>query len=481
MDLLFHINDIPLVNLNRMGKRLIGLDYGRGLAIMGLIFCHSIMGGIAGWDTSILFDLASKVPIVLVIIILVPVVFMGMMGSLFSFITAICVTISSIKIHSKGFKYLIQYCIMKIVFAFLLKGIEDFWSDTLTDFDMFKRGRIEFPVAYIHYWAHTLDDVGFFSWTVPLCVAAVTSIPKIHYYGHMAILCALGIVLLYFNEYVLALFETMAKFCQEKEVYLFYYLFMKVADGAFAIGQYFPFALFGGAYGILFSKTRDFKTYWIFTGILSVFLLAGFFRFVFVEKDIVTRSLGWIKPTCFLYLMGIVQAVAMIFVMHFTDNPKRNIQKRYRAVKRTTFLRRINCLSLTAYIAEGAYCKTMYVIFKVFFGNGADTEQGTMIWPWYIVLLYMVVCVWVWCLLVKLWEKAEFRFCAEQQLSVIMSWLFKQPYNKMDYKNAIYGPINELQQEIERMNKETTTVVEIASSPSTEPTVNTDIPPSETN
>ena len=65
----------------------------------------------------------------------------------------------------------------------------------------------------------------------------------------------------------------------------------------------------------------------------------------------------------------------------------------------------------------------------------------------------MIVCVWVWCIIVKLWEKIEFRFCVESQLSTIMCWLFNQPYNKMDYKTAIYGPINEIQQEIEAMNQ----------------------------
>lgn len=443
--------NIELNSLQIMGKRLIGLDYGRGLAVMGLILCHSIMGAVTNWTPSILFDLAGKIPIILAIFILVPVVFMGMMGSLFSFITAICVTISSIKIRSKGLKYLFQYCFMKIVFAFILKGLEDFWSQVLVDYDMFKRGRIEFPSVSIFYWAHTLDDVGFFSWSIPLLVAAVTSIPKMHYYGHVAILTVLALILLYFNQYGVEFAKILADWFKEKELYLFHYLFMKVADGAFAIAQYFPFGILGGAYGILFTQTRDFSVYWKYTGILSFFLLLGFIRFVPFEEDIIVRSFGWIKPNCFLFLMGIVQAVAMLIVMHFTDNPKRDLQKRYSAIKKTTFLRRINCLSLTAYIAEKAFNKIVYVIFKVFFGPGADFDTGTFVWPWYIAVLYMIVCVWLWCILVKLWEKAEFRFCAESQLSYIMSWLFQQPYNKMDYKNAIYGPINEIQSEIERM------------------------------
>ena len=99
------------------------------------------------------------------------------------------------------------------------------------------------------------------------------------------------------------------------------------------------------------------------------------------------------------------------------------------------------------------YNNLIYRVFKLFFGPGADLESKTFLWPWYLAFSFMIVCVCVWCLVVKLWEKIEFRFCIEAQLSAIMCWLFNQPYNKMDYKTAIYGPINEIQQEIEAMNQ----------------------------
>lgn len=436
-----------------MGKRLVGLDYGRGLAIMGLLFTHSIMGSITHWKIDILFDLAGKIPVILVVLLLAPIALLGMMGSLFSFATAICVTLSSIKIHEKGWKYLIQYCVMKMVFAFILKGLEDFWSQICSDYNLFRSGKLEFPTVYIFYWAHTLDDVGFFSWSVPLLVAIVTSIPKMHYYGHMAILTVIAVVLLYFNQYFIEWFKILADFSKEKEFYLFYYLFMKCADGAFAIAQYFPFGILGGAYGLMMSKTRDFKVYWTYTGILSFILFLGFIRFVPFEEDIISRSFGWIKPNCFLFLMGIIQSIAVIICLHFTDNPKRDINKRYSAIKKTAFLRRINCLSLTAYVVDRGYNDLIYRIFKLFFGPGADYDKKSFLWPWYLAVLYMIVCVWVWSIIVKLWEKIEFRFCVESQLSTIMCWLFNQPYNKMDYKTAIYGPINDIQQEIEAMNQ----------------------------
>ena len=104
-----------------MVKRLVGLDYGRGLAILALLYIHSIMSSVVHWNMETINDLSNKMPSFLSILLFSPLVVFGMMGSLFSFATAICVTLSSIKIHAKGWKYLIQYCIMKMVFAFVLK------------------------------------------------------------------------------------------------------------------------------------------------------------------------------------------------------------------------------------------------------------------------------------------------------------------------------------------------------------------------
>lgn len=67
-----------------MGKRLYGLDFGRGLAILGVIFAHSFMGQVTGWNSNILFDLAKKTPIVLLILVFIPVVALTLMGSLSS-------------------------------------------------------------------------------------------------------------------------------------------------------------------------------------------------------------------------------------------------------------------------------------------------------------------------------------------------------------------------------------------------------------
>ena len=69
----------------------------------------------------------------------------------------------------------------------------------------------------------------------------------------------------------------------------------------------------------------------------------------------------------------------------------------------------------------------------------------------------MLLCTTLWAFVCLLWEKAHFRFSMEHQLSCIMSWLFQQPYNRMDYKSAIYGPVEDLKKEMEANKAKETT------------------------
>ena len=54
-----------------------------------------------------------------------------------------------------------------------------------------------------------------------------------------------------------------------------------------------------------------------------------------------------------------------------------------------------------------------------------------------------------WSYFLVLWEKVDFRFSAESQLSAIMSWIFQAPYNKIDYSKNIYGALADVTKELE--------------------------------
>ena len=431
-----------------MSHRLVGLDFGRGIGILGVILSHSFQGPATGWDTSVLLNLATKIPLFLLIVVFVPIVFASLLGSLFFFITAIGVTISSLRIRSKGTRYVWKYIFMKLIFAFLLKFMEDAWK-TFLSYYPFKQGHFAIPQINLNYFSHSLDNVGFNSWFVPIVVLGVTSIPKLHYYYQMAILCVVSMILLFIKDYTLSFFATLASWFQSKEYYFFYYLCMKMCDGHFSIAQYAPYGLVGGAYGILFHNSKNFKLYWKFTWILvAIYFAYGIPAICFVS-DLPNQIFAWVKPIPYLFVIGGVQCLAMMACLQLNDNPNRPVEKRHSLIRNTTFLRRANALSLTAYIVEEAFNNAFYTVFKTFFGPGADRENHICLWSWPVVLIFVFLCTVAWSYFLVLWEKVDFRFSAESQLSAIMSWVFQAPYNKIDYSKNIYGALTDITKELE--------------------------------
>lgn len=430
-----------------MGKRLVGLDIGRGIGILGVVFSHSYMGRICLWDADTMLDLVGRLPIIILVVLAVPIILCSLLGSLFSFITAICVTISMLKIKERGNQYVWKYIFMKVIFAIILKSMEDFYSNFLNDYNLFRDGKFVFPEIDLTYASHTLDDVGFFGWAVPLCVMGVMKITKRESY-QIAILIVVAVLLIQFNGLTIALFTWLADWCKEKEWYLLYYLCKKLYDGHYSIAQYFPFGLFGGAYGILFSKTKDFKVYWKFTWILTAICLIGGIQIV-LEDDIIGKLFVWVKPVGYLYLVNIPQCIGAVWFMHLADNPNRSLKKRYLFVKWSTFLRRANTTSLSAYLLEAWFSQRIYIFLKAFFGPGADNELKKTLWSWPLVSLYMLVTVLLWFAFLKFWEGFDFKYSAENQMGVILGYLFNQPYNKSDYKSTIYQPTNDLYEELQ--------------------------------
>lgn len=123
-----------------MKKRYYGLDIAKGISVLGMILSHSFMGTAAKWKSSILFSLVAKIPTGLLYTLMIPICLFSQMGSLFSLISAVCVTLSFMEISKKGFRVVWRYILMKMVFGFLLRGIEIFWNQWTVDWDFFEKG-----------------------------------------------------------------------------------------------------------------------------------------------------------------------------------------------------------------------------------------------------------------------------------------------------------------------------------------------------
>lgn len=423
-----------------MKNRFYGLDSAKGVAILGMILSHSFMGTIANWDPAILFSFVSKVPIVLLVILLVPITLFSQMGSMFSFISAICVTLSFLNVSKKGWSTVWRYILMKIVFAFILRGIEIFWNSWTVDFDPLESHKMQWPIVSIPFHGHTLDCIGFIGWSIPLVLYVIRLIPFFRdSRWQVLFLFVLGIVITCFSRGLSRFFGVVEEWCKTNQLYLCEYLSSKASSGPFQTFQIWPFGLLGACVGIILHEGLNMRLLLKFSYIVLVVCFVVGVLFLTKVDDFLTEVFESFKPEGFMLIMMVVELYFVIWLLQVFDNPNRPLVKRRLAMKHTCFLRRVNTLSLSAYVLEPFLSKKMYTLFQVPFGSALSPDGKQFIWDWPVVGLYVICTTLTAVGIARLWEFGDFRGSIEYQIGWLMEKIFNKKYDKLDYKVNIYG------------------------------------------
>ena len=432
-----------------MGNRYYGLDHAKGIAVLGMILSHSFMGTLAQWNSKILFSLVEKIPTVLMVVLLVPIALFSQMGSLFSFISAICVTMSFLGICRKGWPVVWRYLLMKMIYAVLLRLIEVFWKRFTVDFDMFETRKLQWPVASLPFSGDTLDCIGFIGWTIPLLLYLLSLAPFLGDYRiQIGVVYVLSLIVSFASRSLSQTAETVEKWCHENSLFFTEYLASKASSGPFQTFQVWPFGLLGCCVGILLNAKVGFRKTLVFAFIvLAVNGISGTFMLLKVD-DFITELFENFKPEGFMMISMIVQLFIVIWLIYLVDRPRRSLKKRRASLARTTFLRRMNTLSLTAYVLEPFLAKKVFAIFQVLFGKAVDHDAKVCLWDWPVVGLYALTDTMCAIGIARVWESCGFRFSIEHQLGAIMHWIWGNHYTKLDYKENIYGPVQAIDKEI---------------------------------
>ena len=104
-------------------RRIYAFDYGRGLAIFGMLLAHTFEKGICDLNSKVELDYLKRVPVWL-IACLSPFALLFMMGLFFTFITSMACTMSVINIEKHGRGAVMAYLFYRLVFGFVLKAVD---------------------------------------------------------------------------------------------------------------------------------------------------------------------------------------------------------------------------------------------------------------------------------------------------------------------------------------------------------------------
>ncbi|CBK23648.2 uncharacterized protein [Blastocystis hominis] len=437
---------------NMVSKRVYACDYGKGLAILGMLLAHTFEAGICDWNHDIELHYIQRIPIA-VIVVLAPLALICLMGLFFTFITSMTCTMNIIRIESKGKGAVMSYFLYRFAFAIVLKFVEIFFKNWWQEYGIFQTMSIRFPQVELGTDGGTLDSIGACGLLVPVSVYLVRRIPwaRKDYKRQVVILSAIAVLLLFFYLPIADFFVMLAEWLFKYEFNFLGIICSKFGKGSFMIAQCFPFGLVGGCIAIIMVSTKLWKPLWIYASSMMGIAVAVAILYLVTDPDPFNNVLSYRKPSFVRFCELGFECLVIVFASHLSDNESRPLLKRYQFNKHVTFLRRISCVSLSCYIWETWVSRQIRKFFIVVVGFPYDLEKKESLWSFWAVGVFMIVNLIVDLYIITFWEKIQFRFSSERTIAWILSWLFNRK-EEVDWKASnqkiIYGPINELEKEI---------------------------------
>ena len=422
-------------------KRISGFDTGKGIAVLGMIIAHSFEGGICQWDYEVERNFFKKINIAF-ILLFSPLALVLLMGLFFTYISSITCTLSVIHKDNNKKEVVLLYIVYRLVFALVLKWMEIILTAWWKNYDIFETMHLQFPVAIIPRYSHTLDSVGVCGWFIPLIVYGIRRIRFLSKPCHQIILLtSIAVLFLCFSQPIASFSLQIGLFFEHHGMNLLSLFFSKIGSGPFMLAQTIPFGLLGGVIAIILSEYSTYRILRRFDLIFSIctIVIAGLsLCFTHDFWNAVARES---KPPSVRLMELVIETNCIVAGLSLMEDPERSHAKRLTIIRKCTFLRRISMLSLTFFIFEQFVCKEIMKMFQLFFGMAVNLDTKEYIWSIPITILFAGVVTTVDLLIIRLWEGGSFRFSCEYFIGVIMSWLFNQKtYNRVDYQIIVYLP-----------------------------------------
>lgn len=438
-------------------KRIYGIDFGKGIAIAGMLLAHTFEAGICDKQLDIELKYISMIPVVIKVIG-APILLICLMGLFFTYLTSMSCTMSILRIEKKGEKYVISYLIYRLAFAIVLKGVELFMLTWWSQFGIFDKMQIAFPVTLLDKKGGTLDSVGVCGFLVPLLVHLVRKIPIIKEVVFLQVGCLtiLASILLFFYKSIADFSMTASEWCFTYNFNFLGMMLSKVGSGPFMLAQCVPFGIIGGALSLLMIHYKDWKYLWRYSFIIIIEAVSLTIFFFLTNSNPWDKILEERKPYFLRFLELSFETFVCVMVSYFTDNENQPLLRRYHLNKKLTFFRRLSIVSLSAFIYEMWISKQVRKIFIVFVGPPYDPSTREVFWSMWTVLIFIIVNYTLDLVIITLWEKINFNFSCEHLIANILSYVFGRE-EKVNWKEnndkIIYGPNKELQEQIHRQSK----------------------------
>lgn len=207
---------------------------------------------------------------------------------------------------------------------------------------------------------------------------------------------------------------------------LFYGFF--VGD-AHPILPFFGYALFGTIFGIATSAEiprKKMAAFGLTTGSVGIVLgTVGYIRYGAPPVAHILRTVApqtmWLQIGCMLWL------ITAVYWVHFTQKPSLGAK-----IFHSTFIRRFGLISLTMYLLEGFFSTILKRLIDIVIPGWATNMPAVVIFSFSTIIIY-------WQAL-KGWEKVDFKYSADWLTVKVVGALTGHKSAKMQVRNILYSP-----------------------------------------
>lgn len=427
-------------------NRIVGLDLVKGIAIFMMIIVHAVTQVIADYDGSIFLTIVDKIPKVVLYCVVYPLVIIGLWGTVFTVVTAMTTTLSTLRILETNKRAIGMYLIQRWLFLVLLRSAEAFLTSVLNEkYDIFNNSVIVIPPVAIAGPATTLDAIGWGGLIAPILVWLTYSFLKNKSKWWMITLYTIIVFSLFavspFSE---SLFALLSKKSYEHKLGLFGDIFGKIALGRFKIAQTCAFAAVGTLYGHLIYHGETVRFQYFLGSFYFVVCIIIFAVWCVVSPSFLDHIVDEDVPLPAQILSLGCECFFIYVHVYFVDGARDNARK-LKSRKRCTYLFRLGMLSLTVFCIGSWVGKQLSLPWQLFFGPPCAHNPPQLLWNLWVCIAFTIFVLFVWIGISLLWEKIDFKFSLEH----ILLWSMAKVVGKEYIPNSrkfVYGPAEELEE-----------------------------------
>jgi len=430
--------------------RLIFLDIMRGVFIMLVIWTHAFSHLMLYGEPLIPFEDF----IIWIFLPFAPLVLMATWAPIFALLSGIASgyvnhgILEAMKENSQEKQKFLKNMVKRAVINSLLLYLISFIHMSLLHYGVKFNGEVQRSLitGSIETMSLYFTDVEFFFFTDAISLMATSGIViavtlyflwsgngfnKIR--RNIITLSILGCVFFLLSPLLHFLFEEMFFTAIDNEQYFFAYLLKIIIGPPHSTFPNVGFAFFGGVFGISIAQKTPIqyiKKYGYGFGI--AFILLGFIIFTFTGYNISPELIGTSIPIQFHLLnIGLMLIVTTLIIHKIEYQP---IEKKKRIAKKTILIRRFGLVAMTGYT-----CESLLVVINLKWF--LPLWEGTSILAQHFeILILCFMQLFIWIILLKLWEKKDFKYSFEWLVVNLSGRILGKKSNRLNVKEVLYNP-----------------------------------------